>query len=384
MLPHILPYGRQTIEEDDIQAVVDVLKGDYLTTGPAVEAFEERIGAVTGAKYAVACANGTVALHLACIAAELQEGSCAIVPTMTFLATANAVRYCGADVVFCDADPKTGLMTEETFLKALAEADSKNFKVKAVIPVHLGGQPVDLMPICKIAHDQNIKIIADASHAIGGVYKDHPVGACDFEDMSTFSFHPVKTIAMGEGGAITTNDPDLASKMKRYRQHCMVKTEGMEPWAYEMNALGYNYRVTDIQCVLGLSQLNKIERFITKRESLVSLYTQMLEGLNPYIKSPCRVQKDRIGWHLYAIRIDFEALGISRAEIMARLKAKNVGTQVHYIPVHTQPYYKALYGEQDFTGATHYYNQTLSLPLYPAMEEADVTHVVNALKDSIE
>ncbi len=376
----MLPYGRQNIEDDDIQAVVNVLKGDFLTTGPAVEAFEEKLAHATGSKYAVACSNGTTALHLACLAIDLKDDECAIVPTITFLATANAVRYCGANVVFSDVDARTGLMRAEHYVEALSYAEKMGWSVKAVLPVHLAGQAVDLKDIADISQKKNIKVIADAAHAIGGTYNDSPIGSCSYEDMSTFSFHPVKTIAMGEGGAITTNNKDYAASMKVRRHHGMTRDVPMDPWAYDMKHLGYNYRVTDIQCALGLSQLNKLDRFIEKREALVQHYNQQLDGLSDHIEIPHRVRAEKTGWHLYAIRLNFDALDISRNDLMAALKEQNVGSQVHYIPVHTQPYYFDLYGERNLAGAQKYFEATLSLPLYVQMNEEDVIHVVDVLK----
>lgn len=379
----MLPYGRQIIEQDDIDAVVNVLKSDYLTTGPTVKKFEKKLCDVTGAKYAVACSNGTTALHLACLSIGMGEGDCAIVPTITFLATANAVRYCGANVIFCDVNPKTGLMTPETFQNALHDAVNKGLVIKAVLPVHIGGQPTDLEKITSIAKEYGITVIADSCHAIGGSYKTQPIGSCQFEDMATFSFHPVKTIAMGEGGAITTNNEQLANDMRTKLHHGMVKTEKMLPWEYQMTDLGYNYRVTDIQCALGISQLNKIGRFTSKREELVALYNEKLDKLSEHIACPKRVQTETIGWHLYAVAIDFDAIDIDRATFMDKLQGQGVGTQVHYIPVHTQQYYKDLYGEQKLPGAEEYYNKTLSLPLYPSMTTDDVEHVFGALSSII-
>ncbi len=379
----MLPYGRQTIEQDDIDAVAEALKGDFLTTGPYVERFEEAFCELTGAKYTVSCANGTVALHLACLALDLSATDCVIVPSVTFLATANAARYCGADVVFCDVDPRTGLMTAETFEQALQIAKERNLQPRAVLPVHLTGQPVNLKAIKKIADKEDITVIADACHAVGGEYEGSPIGACEFEDMSTFSFHPVKTIAMGEGGAITTNDETLANRMKLFRHHGMVRDDSVQPWFYEMTELGYNYRLTDIQCALGLSQIKKIDRFIEKREKFVSLYNQRFEKMSPHLKSPPRVQQEKIGWHLYAVQIDFGAIGKTRAQVMAILKEKGVGTQVHYIPIHTQPYYQEIYGVQNLSGAEAYYQQTLSLPLYPSMEEDNIDYVSNAVLEII-
>ena len=376
----MLPYGRQTIEQDDIDAVIDALKSDFLTTGPLIEQFEQKLCDITKAKYAVACSNGTTALHLACMAIGLQKGDYAIVPSLTFLATANAVRYCGADVIFCDVDRETGLMTAETLEQALSKAQEQNLTVKAILPVHLTGRPVDMQTIQSIAQEHGIKIITDACHAIGGTYQNQPIGSGHFEDMAAFSFHPVKTIAMGEGGAITTNNKAFADHMRTLRHHAMSPKDNGGVWEYEMKELGYNYRVTDMQCALGLSQLNKIENFINKRQELVTLYNQKLENLSSFITPHKQENDNQVSWHLYTIQVDFDGLGTTRSEFMAQLKEQGVGTQVHYTPVHTQPYYEDLYDKQELPGATHYYTHTLSLPLYPLMEEQDVNIVIKALK----
>lgn len=378
-----LPYGRQSIDEDDVRMVLDALRGDYLTTGPYIEQFEDRLCEVTGASYAVACVNGTAALHLASMAAGLKRGVAAIVPSITFLATANAVRYCGADVIFCDVDAETGLMTPSGFQEALARAEKNGQRVLAVFPVHLTGRTVDIKAIKALADTKSISVIADACHAIGGTYKQKPIGACAFEDFSVFSFHPVKTVTTGEGGAITTNDKSLAEKMRQMRNHGMVKTNDMALWEYEMRALGYNYRITDVQCALGLSQLKKLSGFIKKRLQLVAFYNQLLEGLSPAISIPKKYEGANIGWHLYAVRIDFDQLGISRQDMMQELRDRGIGTQVHYIPLYRQPYYQDLYGALSFPGAEAYYANTLSLPLYPMMDEGDVKHVVEAIKQII-
>ena len=380
----MLPYGRQHLDDNDIQAVTEALKGDFLTTGPYVEKFEEVLCEATGAKYAVACSNGTTALHLACMALDLKEGQYAIVPSITFLATANAAKYCGADILFCDVDPDTGLMTAKTFQEALDKAQKQNIKVSVVLPVHLAGRPVDLAGIREIANRQNIKVIADACHAIGGQYDGKRIGSAHFEECSTFSFHPVKTVTTGEGGAITTNDARMAQRMRDIRHHNMVKKPSMAPWEYEMKALGYNYRMTDIQCALGISQFKKLEHFVEKRRSLVQLYNQMLSDISPHIRPHHQVSEgQKISWHLYAARIDFEKLGLSRQFMMERLRKRGIGTQVHYIPVHTQPYYRDVYGTLPLPGAEEYYRTTLSLPLYPSMNDPDVETVVSALRDII-
>lgn len=380
----MLPYGRQQIDEDDVQAVIDALKSDFLTTGPCVEKFETALCQATGADYSVACSNGTTALHLACMAIDLKEGQHAIVPSVTFLATANAVRYCGAEVLFCDVDPNTGLMTPETFRDALDKAKKQGFDVRAVLPVHLAGRPVDLAGIKQIADKHGIKVIADACHAIGGQYSDRSIGSAYFETCSVFSFHPVKTIATGEGGAITTNDASIAQRMREARHHNMIKEQGAAPWAYQMKALGYNYRMTDIQCALGASQLKKLERFVERRRALVQLYNQVFDDISPHIRPHHQMpESQNISWHLYSARIDFDALALSRQFIMEELRQRGVGTQVHYIPVHTQPYYRDRYGDLFLLGADEYYRTTLSFPLYPSMEDCDVDCVVNALRDIV-
>lgn len=372
----MLPYGRQSIDGDDIQAVADALRSDFLTTGPKIEEFEKALCEATDAKHAVVCGNGTQALHLALLAAGIGKGDSVIVPSITFLATANAARYCGADVVFADVDPETGLMHANHLAEALQRAPDN---VKAVLPVHLKGQCADMAEIRACADKHNLKVVTDSCHALGSSYVDTKAGSCQYEDMATFSFHPVKTIAMGEGGAVTTNNADYADAMRKYRNHGMHKTPDMLPWAYEMLDLGYNYRASDIHCALGISQMKKLDGFIEKRRKLAALYDELLQPLAPIIKAPQKIESGNPAWHLYAVQIDFSKLGIDRASLMKALMEEGIGTQVHYIPVHTQPYYKELYGEQTLKGAKQYYERTLSLPLYPNMQESDVHHVVKTL-----
>jgi len=374
----MLPYGKQTIEQDDIDAVTQALKHDFLTTGPKVAEFEAVLAKVTGASEAVAVGNGTQALHLACLACDISAGDYAIVPSVTFLATANAIRYCGAEVLFCDVDPTTGLM-DVNYLNQLLDTH-KDKNIKAVLPVHLGGQLADLKAIRDLSKTYDFKVIADSCHALGTEMEDYNVGSCGLEDMATFSFHPVKTIAMGEGGAITLNDAELAKKMRLMRSHGMEPTPQNGLWAYEMQELGYNYRVTDIQCALGVSQLKKLDRFIEKRRTLARLYDERLKPLSPVILPPQRIEAQNPAWHLYAVRINFDMLDVSKDQLMKILKEHKIGAQVHYIPVHSQPYYKNRYGEQLLPGAEQYYSQTLSLPLFPAMEESEVEYVVETLE----
>ena len=372
-----LPYGRQTIEDDDIQAVVETLRSDYLTTGPKITEFEDALKQVTTADHAIVVGNGTQALHLACLAVGLGPGKTAVVPSVTFLATANAVRYCGANVIFSDVDPDTGLMRPQDLQKVLDE--NPDVDITTVLPVHLAGQPVDLIEIKKIADKHNLKIIADSCHALGSNAADKPVGCGEYEDISVFSFHPVKTVAMGEGGAMTTNSLEMAEHMRRLRSHGMVPAPQDGPWAYAMPEIGFNYRATDMQCALGTSQIKKLPRFIEKREALSRKYDEALKPLSPVVKTPLRVQQTGTAWHLYAVRIDFEATGLTREELMNALREKGIGTQVHYIPVHTQPYYQNLYPGLELPGADAYYASTLSLPLFPSMTENDVQRVVDAL-----
>lgn len=388
-----LPYGRQSIEDDDIEAVVQALKSDWLTTGPAVREFEDAFAKHVGVAHAVACSNGTAALHLAALALQLGPGDSVVVPTITFLATANAARYVGADVVFADVDPDTGLLTPESFEAALRRARGD---IKAVFPVHLGGQCVDMPGILSIARVHNIRVVEDACHALGSGYGDNgpAVGSCLFSDMSCFSFHPVKTIAMGEGGMVTTRDAVFAERLSRLRTHGMVRDperfmlpasafgdDGRpNPWYYEMPEPGYNYRASDINCALGLSQLRKLDRFARRRHELVALYDQALAGLAPAVRPVKRMEGCRPVWHLYPVLIDFVAAGKSRARVMETLRTRGIGSQVHYIPVHQQPYYRNRYGELQLPGADAYYARQLSLPLYVGMEDGDVWRVVNALK----
>jgi len=399
-----LPYGRQLIEEDDIAAVAEVLRGDWLTTGPAVEAFERALCDVTEARHAIACANGTAALHMAALALELAPEDRVIVPSVTFLATANAVRLAGAEVVFADCDPDSGLMEEPHLKEAIARAArTSGGPVKAVFPVHLAGQCADPRGLRRVADESGLRVVEDAAHAIGSRYygeanSDRPVGDARQAAMTAFSFHPVKTIAMGEGGAVTTNDDALAQSLRHLRSHGMLREAGelgnhdlafdetgaVNPWYYEMPKVGLNYRVTDIQCALGLSQIRKLDRFVARRRALAARYDDLLADLAPLVRPIAKSPASRAAWHLYAVLIDFEAAGLSRARLMERLEAVGVGSQVHYIPVHLQPYYRERYGALSLPGAERYYARTLSLPLFPAMRDGDVERVVDALARALQ
>lgn len=386
MTGRFLPYGRQLIGEDDIAAVNRVLRGDLLTTGPEIPAFEAALHDVTGAAHARACSSGTSALHLALAGLGVGQGQTCIVPAITFMATANAARYCGADVVFADVDPDTGLMTPETLDDAVRRVSGP---VRAVLPVHLAGQCADMPAIAAIARRAGAVVVEDACHALGTETSDGPVGNCAHSDAACFSFHPVKTIACGEGGAVTTNDAALAEAIDLLRAHGITRDpdafEGdrNEPWRHEMVTLGWNYRMTDIQAALGRSQLTKLNAFAARRRELAEVYDRALDGLSPLVRPISRTPGTPC-WHLYVALIDFDAAGKSRAEVMRALAERGIGTQVHYMPVPSQPYYRQLQGDQVPPGAARYYARCLSLPLFAGMEDGDPEFVAAALKDVIE
>lgn len=384
MTQPFLPYGRQHIDADDIAAVTRVLQSDYLTTGPEIPAFEGEFAAAVGAPHAVACNSATAALHLALAGLGVKRGDVCIAPTITFLATANAARYCGAELVFADVDPDTGLLTADTLQEALERAGGR---ARAVLPVHLAGALCDMAAIETVARQAGLFIVEDSCHALDTRGPDGPAGACGRSDAATFSFHPVKTLAAGEGGMLTTRNAALAERAAQQRSHGVERDAdkfsrldgAAEPWAYEMQTLGYNYRMPDILAALGRSQLAKLPDFAARRRRLAALYAEALAPLAPLVAAPVLQPGVDPCRHLMNVRIDFQAAGVTRAEVMARLRAAGIGSQVHYVPVHTQPYYVARYGEPRLPGAEAYYARTLSLPLYPAMEDGDVARVAAAL-----
>jgi UDP-4-amino-4,6-dideoxy-N-acetyl-beta-L-altrosamine transaminase len=391
-MTRFLPYGRQLIEDDDIEAVAAALRDDYLTTGPKVAEFEAALAKTTGAREAIVCNSGTAALHLASLALGLGRGDQVIVPSITFLATANAPHHTGAEVIFADVDPESGLMTAASFAEALARAP----RAKACFPVHLTGQTCDMAAIESLAETRGVALVEDACHALGALDGEgEPVGSCPRSAITAFSFHPVKAIAMGEGGAVTTNDARLASACRRMRNHGAERNASQfthecadfafdadgeaNPWVYEMTAPGFNYRAPDILCALGLSQLRKLDRFIARRRALASAYDVRLGALAPLVRPIPRALGAESAWHLYAVNVDFGAAGVGRRGVMERMRAEGIGTQVHYVPVHLQPYYRAKSPDLRLPGAEAYYGRTLSLPIYPGMDEADVEAVVASL-----
>ena len=380
--PSVLPYGRQTIEDDDIAAVVEALRADFLTTGPRVAAFETAFAETVGARHAVACSNGTAALHLAMLALDVQPGEVVIAPSITFLATANCARYVGAEVVFADVDPLSGLMTPQTLADALTRLGGR--KLRAVLPVHLRGDVADLPGLAALAHEAGAVLVEDAPHALGSTMTfgkvNERVGDARHAAMATFSFHPVKTIATGEGGMVTTNDAALGERLRAMRSHGMVRPKGADPWWYEMAEPGFNYRLPDILCALGLSQLAKLPRFAARRRGLAEAYATALAPLSPVVAIAARPAWSDPVLHLMCVLIDFEAVGLTRRQVVQELQKYGIGTQVHYIPVHRQSYYRERYGDLGLPGAEAWYARCLSLPLYPGMADADVGRVAEALR----
>jgi UDP-4-amino-4,6-dideoxy-N-acetyl-beta-L-altrosamine transaminase len=379
-----LPYGRPVIEEDDIAAVAQVLRGDMLTTGPRVEAFERALAGAVGASHAVALSSGTAALHLASLAVGLGPGDAAVVPTITFVATANAVRLTGAEVVFADVDPDTGLMMPDHLDQAMARAEAT--RPRAVLPVYLAGQCHDPAALLARARAHGLAVVEDAAHALGTRHgADGAVGDGRHADMTCFSFHPMKTIAMGEGGAITTNDGARAGRLRRLRSHGIdpALTPDAEPWRRVMAEPGFNDRASDIACALGISQLGKLDRFVARRAALIDRYETLLRPLAPLVRLVARAPGCRPGWHLAVVLLDFAAAGTDRARVMARLREQGIGTQLHFPPVHEQPYYARRHAMGAFPGARRFAERALSVPLYPTMTEDDVDRVVEALRRAL-
>lgn len=396
-----IPYGKQYIDDEDIEAVVEVLTSDWITQGPNIEGFEEEFARDVGAEYAVACSSGTAGLHLAALAAGFGAGDRVLTSPVTFLASANCARYVGADVGFIDVDPGTICLDPEKLAEYLSSATHTE-KIKGIIPVHYAGIPCDMPRIHRLAREENIIIIEDACHALGASYladgQEVKVGSCRHSDMSVFSFHPVKHITTGEGGMVTTNNCELYNKLLTYRNHGIVKTgfindelaysgpdNSVNPWYYEMQYLGYNYRITDIQCALGLSQMRKLQRFVSRRREIVSTYRNAFEGRSDIgVLTPSEDVSP--SWHLFPITVDFNKLGLSRLEVIGLYRKNGIGVQVHYIPVHFQPYYARLYGSRKgtFANAESYYERCLSIPIYPKMNQDEVERVIKITENILD
>ena len=380
----MIPYGRQNINQADIDAVVDVLKSDFLTQGPQVPLFEKTIAHEVAARYAVAVNSATSALHIACMALELGHGDWLWTTPNTFVASANVGLYCGARVDFVDIDPKTYNMSPLLLEKKLIEAKVRKRLPKVLIPVHLCGQPCDMRAIHGLCQKYGVKIIEDASHAIGGSYLDRPIGNCEYSDITVFSFHPVKIITTAEGGAAVTNNEILAQKLALYRSHGITRDEALmtEPshgdWYYQQIALGYNYRMTDLQAALGISQMHRLHEFVAKRHEIAKRYDVLLEALP--VEIPFQLENTYSGLHLYVIRLKLEEIHLSHKAVFDALRASRIGVNLHYIPVHIQPFYKSIgFKDGDFPEAEKYYAEAISLPMYPDLSENDQNKVVDVL-----
>ncbi|MGA1980104.1 MAG: UDP-4-amino-4,6-dideoxy-N-acetyl-beta-L-altrosamine transaminase [Sedimentisphaerales bacterium] len=378
----LIPYGHQCIEGDDIQAVVEVLRSDFLTQGPKVKEFEEALAEYCGAKYAVSFSSGTAALHGAYFAAGLGSKDEIITSPITFLSTSNAGLFLRGRPVFVDVEPDTGNIDAELIAPAVTG------NTKAIVPVHFAGHPANLKRIAEIARKYNLMVVEDACHALGARYLDTTIGDCKYSDMAVFSFHPVKSITTGEGGAVLTNSKEYYERLVVFRHHGITKDknafvnkdEDAGRWYYEMQHLGYNYRLTDIQCALGISQLKKLGRFIRKRRRIVNAYNQAFKG-NSFFDMPVEKSGVESAWHLYAIRLK-DAYKRVKPKLFEELHQRQLGVQVHYIPVHLQPYYQRLGYSQDLCPkAKDFYERQISVPIYPAMSDEDVEYVISGLLD---
>ena len=384
----MIPYGRQHITEEDVSAVVEALTSDFLTQGPAVPRFEKAVLEVCHAQHAVACNSATSALHVACLALGLGEGDWLWTTPVTFVASANCGLYCGAQVDFVDIDPRTYNMSVQALEAKLQQAKVTGRLPKVVVPVHLCGQPCDMQAIHALGQEYGFKIIEDASHAIGGKYHNEPIGNCRFSDITVFSFHPVKIVTSAEGGMAVTNDAALAQRMELLRSHGITRepslmTKPMDgPWYYQQVDLGYNYRMTDLQGALGASQMTRLEAYVARRHELARRYDKLLTDLP--VVTPWQHPDGYSGLHLYVVRLQLDQISKSHLDVFNALRAKGILVNLHYIPVHTQPYYQAMgFKEGDFPEAECYYREAISLPMYPMLTDAQQDEVVTALKEAL-
>ncbi len=386
----MIPYGRQDIDAADITAVTDALKSDWLTTGPAVPRFEETVARRCNVRFAVAVANATAALHIACLALELQPGDVLWTTPNTFVASANCALYVGADVDFVDIDPRTYNMCADALAAKLVAARASGGRLpKVVVPVDFAGQSCDMARIRMLANEYGFRILQDASHAIGAEYRGTPVGSCRDADITVFSFHPVKIVTTGEGGMALTNDPVLYSRLALLRTHGITRDvagmtgESHGPWYYEQVYLGYNYRMTDLQAALGTSQMARLDVFVARRRELARRYDRLLSQMP--VATPWQHPDTNSAWHLYIIRLDQQAIGKSRRQVFEAMRAAGIGVNVHYIPVHLQPWYGKLgFSAGMFPEVERYYEEALTIPLFARMTDADQDAVVTALKNVIQ
>jgi len=384
----MIPYGRQDVSQADIDAVVEVLRSDFLTQGPAVPRFEAAVAAHCGAAHAVAVNSATSALHIACLALGLGPGDWLWTSPNTFVASANCGIYCGAQVDFVDIERQTYNLSVEALAAKLEQAERDGRLPKVVVPVHFAGQACDMRAIRGLADRYGFRTIEDASHAIGGRYLREPIGNGRWSDITVFSFHPVKIVTTGEGGMAVTNDTDLSERMARLRTHgitreaALMQGESHGPWYYQQIELGFNYRMTDIQAALGASQMTRLDDFVTRRRGLAACYDSALAEL-PVIR-PWQHPDAESAWHLYVIQVDSQRTSVTREVLFARLREAGIGVNVHYIPVHIQPHYRHLgFQPGHWPAAEHYYANTVSLPLYPSMTADQQAAVVDALRSAL-
>lgn len=386
----MIPYGRQDINQADINAVIDVLRSDFLTQGPVVPAFEKAVVNYCGAQHAVAVNSATSALHIACLVLGVGKGDVVWTTPITFVASANCALYCGATVDFVDIDPLTYNLSVDRLAAKLAQAEKAGKLPKVVIPVHLCGQSCDLAGIYALAQQYGFKIIEDASHAIGGLYKGEPIGNCRYSDITVFSFHPVKIITTGEGGMVLTNDAQLARRLQLLRSHGITSDAAeMHPrapeeiWNYQQMGLGFNYRMTDISAALGLSQMQRLDEFVLKRHTIATRYDQMLSSLP--VVTPWQHPDSYSSYHLYVVRLNLGEINKTHRQVYEALRVEGILVNLHYIPVYRQPYYERMGFVAGYcTDAERYYSEVISIPMYPGLTEAQQDSVVAALKDAVD
>jgi len=384
----MIPYGRQDINQEDIDNVLRVLKSDFLTQGPKVPSFERAVSSKVGAKHALAVNSATSALHIACLSLGLEEGDSLWTTPISFVASANCGLYCGANVDFVDIDPQTYNLCPKELEKKLLKAEQTKSLPKILVVVHLCGQSCDMRSINRLAKRFDFKVIEDASHAIGGKYQGSYIGGCEYSDISIFSFHPVKIITTAEGGMALTNDDDLAQKMDLYRSHGVTRDENLMtkisdgPWYYQQIALGFNYRMTELQAALGLSQLQRLDDYVSRRNELADTYDSLLQDLP--VKVPWQHPDSISARHLYVIRLDLPQTSVSHRDCFLKMRELGVGVNLHYIPIHLQPFYSDMGFEVGYLPeAEQYYSEAISLPLYPALSDQDLNFVVSSLRKVI-